>query len=295
MNYRHAFHAGNHADVLKHAALCLALARLRAKDKPFAVIDTHAGRGLYDFAGPEAARSPEFETGIARLIAANDAPPSLAPYLDVVRAHNPFAPPAGPLRWYPGSPVIAREALRPGDTLKLCERHPAEAAALTAVLRGEGAAADARVKIFEMDGYEAVRAFLPPPERRGLVLIDPPFEAPGEFDRIARALEDGARRWASGVFMVWHPVKQGGEGADLLARRPARFAKFLHAELCVRAPDGRGLAGSGVFVANPPFGMGEALADALPYLVRLLATGPGATWRLAACEGDVATPLRGQI
>ncbi len=295
MNYRHAFHAGNHADVLKHAALCLVLARLRAKEKPFAVIDTHAGRGLYDLASPEAARSPEFETGIARLIAVKDAPAALGPYLEIVRAHNPFAPSEGPVRWYPGSPAIAREALRAGDSLKLCERHPAEAAALTAALRGEGAAADARVKIFEMDGYEAVRAFLPPPERRGLVLMDPPFEAPGEFDRIARALEDGARRWASGVFMVWHPIKDGGEGADLFARRPARLEKFLRAELCARAPDGRGLAGSGLLFANPPFGMGEALADALPYLARLLTTGPGARWRLVAGEGEAATTVEGEI
>ncbi|MEK7266050.1 MAG: 23S rRNA (adenine(2030)-N(6))-methyltransferase RlmJ, partial [Pseudomonadota bacterium] len=196
MNYRHAFHAGNHCDVLKHAALTLALGLLTAKEKPFMVLDTHAGRGLYDLDSEAAARSGEHLGGIARIFEDGDAPEALSPYFDAVRRQNPF----GGLRWYPGSPAIVRDALRPGDSAKFCELHPDEREALEAAIDG-----DRQVRIYDRDGYQAVRAFLPPPERRGLVLIDPPFEAPGEFERLAGALADGIERWASGVFMIWRP------------------------------------------------------------------------------------------
>lgn len=285
MNYRHAFHAGNHCDVLKHAALALILDRLAAKEKPFAVLDTHAGRGLYDLDSPEAARSGEHLGGVLRLLDDPDPPAALLPYLAAVRRQNPF----GGSRWYPGSPSLIRDALRPGDSAKFCELHPEERAALDAAI-----GADPRLKIYDRDGYQAVRAFLPPRERRGLVLIDPPFEKPGEYDRLAAAIADGVRRWASGVFMMWRPIKDdAGYAAFLSAIRPLALDKTLVAELSV-APrtDGR-LTGSGLFIINPPFGLADALSEALPYLARRLAA-PAGSWTLVETEkGDAMRNLRG--
>lgn len=286
MNYRHAFHAGNHCDVLKHAALALILDRLKAKEKPFAVLDTHAGRGLYDLDSPEALRSGEHLGGIRRIFDEPDPPAALLPYLAAVRRQNPF----GGARWYPGSPCLIRDALRPGDSAKFCELHPEERAALDAAV-----GVDRRIRIYDRDGYQAVRAFLPPPERRGLVLIDPPFEKPGEYDRLAEAVADGVKRWASGVFMIWRPVKdETGHAAFLAAIRPLALAKTLNAELTI-APksDGR-LTGSAVFVINPPFGLRQSLAEALPYLAAKLATATGG-WSLVESEkGRAVHDLRSQ-
>jgi 23S rRNA (adenine2030-N6)-methyltransferase len=276
MNYRHAFHAGNYCDVLKHAALALALERLRAKEKPFMVLDTHAGRGLYDLDSEAAGRSGEHLGGIARIFGDDAAPPALAPYLDACRRQNPF----GALRWYPGSPAIVRDALRPGDGAKFCELHPDERAALQTTMAG-----DDRIKVFDRDGYQAVRAFLPPPERRGLVLIDPPFEAPGEFDRLADAAADGVARFAAGVFMIWLPLKdEGGYARFLSAVRAIGPGKTLVAELRIAPPDAAKLTGSGLFIINPPFGLGSALEKALPYLAENLGVAPGGGWSLVETE-----------
>lgn len=285
MNYRHAFHAGNHCDVLKHAALVLVLARLAAKDKPFIVLDTHAGRGLYDLDSDEARRSGEHLGGIVRIIDDAGAPDALRPYLDAVRRHNPF----GGLRWYPGSPSIARDALRRGDGLKLCELHPEERAALEAQMAGDPA-----VRIFERDGYQAVRAFLPPVERRGLVLIDPPFEKPGEYERLADALFDGVKRWASGTFMIWRPIKDD-DGYRAFDRKIAALGleKTLIAELSVAARAANKLTGSGLFIVNPPYGLAEALEEILPYLAVRLAAAEGAGWALIETEkGAVRRNIR---
>lgn len=285
MNYRHAFHAGNHCDVLKHAALALILDRLAAKEKPFAVLDTHAGRGLYDLDSPEAARSGEHLGGILRLLDDRDPPAALGPYLAAVRRQNPF----GGARWYPGSPSLIRDALRPGDTAKFCELHPEERAALDTAI-----GADPRIKIYDRDGYQAVRAFLPPRERRGLVLIDPPFEKPGEYDRLAGAVADGVKRWASGVFMIWRPIKDdAGYAAFLSVIRPLALDKTLVAGLAVAPKADDRLTGSGLFVINPPFGLADALAEALPYLARRL-TAPAGSWTLVETEkGDAMRNLRG--
>jgi 23S rRNA (adenine2030-N6)-methyltransferase len=277
MNYRHGFHAGNHADALKHAALALVLRALAAKEKPFEALDTHAGRGLYDLAGAEAARSPEWQGGIGLIIDDPAAPPSLAPWLDAVRAANPF----GGLRWYPGSPLLIADALRAGDAAKFCELHVEERAALEAALPPRGA-----IRIFDRDGYHAVRAFLPPASRRGLVLIDPPFEQPGEYERLSGALADGLKRFATGVFMLWRPVKDAEGYRALIAALGASGAeKTLIAELRVRAAEPGKLTGSGLVIINPPFGLYESLAEALPYLSARLAIGPGAGYSLAAREG----------
>jgi 23S rRNA (adenine2030-N6)-methyltransferase len=277
MNYRHAFHAGNHCDVLKHAALCLVLERLKAKEKPFAVLDTHAGRGLYDLMSEAALRTAEHKGGVARVLADPAPPVALAPYIEAVARANPF----GGLRWYPGSPMIVVEALRDGDSAKFCELHPEERDALEAAVGSDGL-----VKIFDRDGYQAVRAFLPPVERRGLVLIDPPYEQPGEYARLAEALGDGMKRWATGIFIIWRPVKDAC-GWREFTHTAEGIGDTLTVELNIRGPVDDKLTGSGLFIVNPPFGLSESLAEALPWLADRLAIGPGAGWSLKESERGV--------
>lgn len=276
MNYRHAFHAGNHCDVLKHAALALVLDRLTVKDKPFMVLDTHGGRGLYDLESSEAQRSGEHLAGISKAYEDPAAPAALKPYFDAVRRQNPF----GGLRWYPGSPVIVRDALRAQDSAKICELHPEERAGLENALER-----DPRVRVYDRDGYQAVRAFLPPTERRGLVLIDPPFEKPGEYDRLAEAVKDGVKRWASGVFMIWRPIKdEFGYGAFAKSVDDIGVPNILTATLSIAAKAENRLTGSGLFFINPPFGLAPALQEVLPYLADRLAVARGAGWSLGATE-----------
>jgi len=248
MNYRHAFHAGNFAEVFKHAALVALLRHLLGKPKPFLVLDTHAGAGWYDLAGEEAAKTGEWEAGIGRVIGAGA--PGLQPYLDLVRAANPDG-----LRRYPGSPAIVAALLREGDRLVACELRPDDAALLRRAF-----AADRRVAVHHRDGYEALKAFLPPPERRGLVFIDPPFEDRQEFERLAKALQAAWRRWPTGIFAAWYPVKDR-RGPDLLGETfgAPDGPPALAAELFRRPLDGANLAGTGLLVLNPPFRFAETL------------------------------------
>lgn len=283
MNYRHAFHAGNFADVLKHAVLAFCVKRLAAKDKPFFALDSHAGVGWYDLDSDAARRSPEWKDGIGRLTDA--APPAdaaafLAPYLDAVKALNG----GGALKRYPGSPSILAELSRPQDSIRLCELHPEDARTLA--LRFE---TDKRVRVEPRDGYEAVKALLPPPERRGLVMIDPPFEAKDEMVRLAQAAKDGLERWETGTFIFWRPLKDlwsaerfdVGLAAWLLGERGLAPEKILRADLWIRELGTEGpLAGAGVVVVNPPYGLEEGLLVALPWLAELLRQGDGAGWRL---------------
>ena len=216
MNYRHAFHAGSFADVFKHAVLCRILRYLRDKPAAFRIIDTHAGTGLYDLAGAEAKRSGEWHDGIERLMAAELAPPVaalLAPYLEVIGALNE----RGRLKLYPGSPALARAWLRPQDRLIACEIEPKAAGALARNMRG-----DTRIKMLELDGWTALGAYVPPPERRGLVLVDPPFEEDGDFSRLAQGLAVAHRKWASGIYALWYPIK-GRTEPDALAKRLRDF------------------------------------------------------------------------
>ncbi len=211
MNYRHAFHAGNFADVFKHAVLCRILHYLRDKPAAFRVIDTHAGAGLYDLTGAEASRGGEWHDGIDRLMAAQLAGPVaalLAPFLEVVGALNE----RGRLKLYPGSPALARAWLRPQDRLIACEIEPKPAVALRQNLRG-----DTRIKTLEIDGWTALGAYVPPKERRGLLLVDPPFEEDGDFHRLSRGLAAAHRKWATGVYALWYPIKDRGE-PDALAK-----------------------------------------------------------------------------
>jgi 23S rRNA (adenine2030-N6)-methyltransferase len=271
MNYRHAFHAGNFADVFKHVVLARILVHLRAKPAAFRVIDTHAGAGLYDLTGAEASRNPEWREGIARLRAAPLAEPVrmlLTPYLDVVGRLNS----AGALTCYPGSPAIVRAYLRPQDRLVACELEPNAAAALARNLDR-----DRRLKVIPIDGWTALNAYVPPPERRGLVLVDPPFEKDDEFARLARGLEAAHRKWANGTFMLWYPIKDRAE-PDALARRLRRSGvpKILRTEINVAAGrDDNRLTGCGLIVVNPPWTLESDLATLLPDLAAILSGGGG--------------------
>ena len=265
MNYRHAFHAGNFADVIKHAVLARILMHLRDKPQPFRVIDTHAGAGLYDLAGPEASRSGEWRAGVGRLHGLALAPAVralLAPYLEAIAKLNND----GPLRRYPGSPLLALSLMRPQDRLIACELEPQAAAALANNLR-----ADKRAKAIAIDGFVAVNAYVPPKERRGLVLIDPPFEDGDEFSRLGKSLEDAHRKWATGILLAWYPRKDP-RSAQALATRIKRggIAKLLRVELDLGGDRTR-LVGAGLLVVNPPWRLEEELTVLLPELARVLA------------------------
>ena len=269
MNYRHAFHAGNFADVVKHAVLVRILVHLCAKPAAFRVIDTHAGAGRYDLNGPEAARSLEWREGIERLVTAAIGARArilLAPYLDVVAACNG----TGGLTSYPGSPAIVRAFLRPQDRLLACELEPSAAVALARYLAG-----DRRSKALSIDGWTALHAYVPPKERRGLVLTDPSFEDAGDFVRLGQALEAAHRKWANGIYLAWYPIKERA-GPDALARRLRRsgIAKILRAELSLAAPraDSR-LGACGLIVVNPPWTLAGELAILLPELATILSGG----------------------
>ena len=272
MNYQHAFHAGNFADVHKHIVLTRILEYLRQKLAAFRVVDTHAGAGRYDLLGPQAARSSEWQDGIGRLFAiprsgaaGTDSMPALiAPYLDVIAALNP----SGKLRLYPGSPLIVRAFLRRQDRLIACELEPKAAASLKGALHG-----DVRGKALAIDGWVALFANFPPKERRGLVVIDPPYEESVEFARLPDTLAQAHRKWPSGLYLAWYPIKTR-EAPDALARRLRRLdiPKILRCELSIAPPRADGaLAGSGLVIVNPPYPLERELRIILPALTRLLA------------------------
>jgi 23S rRNA (adenine2030-N6)-methyltransferase len=286
MNYRHAFHAGNFADVHKHSVLVRVLLHLRLKPGAFRVIDTHAGAGRYDLGGPEAARSGEWHQGIERLWRAGQSPgvhALLQPYLDAVAALNP----GSELRHYPGSPLIAKGLLRAQDRLIACELEPGSAAMLAAALRG-----DRRAKALTLDGWTAAAAYVPPPERRGLVLIDPPFEATDDFTRLSKVLASAYRKWPTGIYLLWYPIKDR-KAPDALARQLRRLSlpNILRSELTLgpERADG-GLAGSGLVVVNPPFTLERDLGILMPALCRLLSPEAAARTDWLAGEQNRGVP-----
>ncbi len=259
MNYRHAFHAGNFADVFKHAALALIIEYLKRKAAPFAVVDTHAGLGRYDLASPEAERTGEWRGGIGRVLESPPDLPGLGSLLKAVAAVNGGKKPgAGQLpRWYPGSPRVARTLMRKSDRLWCAELHPDDVRVLAREFRG-----DAQVEVRRMDGYEAIRAWLPPPERRGVALIDPPFENRDEFRYLLKGLKDGHRRFATGIFVLWYPIK-GRAPVDAFhaALAASGIRRILVAELLLRPPaDAERLNGCGLVVVNPPWRLDSGLA-----------------------------------
>ena len=290
MNYRHAFHAGNFADVLKHAVLALCIEHLKLKPAPFRVIDTHAGAGRYDLASTEAARTGEWRDGIGRLVGPHapalpaDIARLLAPWLDVVRAGMAVTP-AAPAISYPGSPLLALALLRREDRLIANELHPDDRERLIAAL-----ARDPRAKVLGIDGWQALKALLPPKERRGVVLVDPPFEENGELERLAQGLEAAAARFATGIFLLWYPVKDRAAVRAFHARLAGLgLPKLLTVELDVGTPSVAGrLQASGLAVLNPPHRLESQLAVLLPILATRLAQGPGAH----AAQAWLAPPRR---
>jgi len=284
VNYQHEFHAGNFADVFKHAVLCRILHYLRGKPAAFRVIDTHAGAGLYELTGEKAMRGGEWQGGIGRLMAAQ-LPSAIAallsPYLEVVRAVND----RDRLRVYPGSPALARAWLRPQDRLIACELEPKAAVSLHRNLRG-----DSRIKTLTVDGWTALNAYVPPKERRGVVLVDPPFEADHDFPRLASGLAAAHRKWATGIYTLWYPIK-GRRDPDALAKRVRRLAlaKALRAEVLVTPlSDPSRLNGAGIIVVNPPWTLESELSALLPALSGILGRDGKGGFRLDWLIGEGA-------
>jgi len=279
LSYRHGFHAGNHADVLKHIVLVMLLRILTRKEKPVVVIDTHAGAGMYSLEQGFAVRNAEFRNGIALLWERNDLPEPVADYVSQVRAVNAD----GVLRVYPGSPRIALDVLRPQDRLRLFELHSTEGQ----ILAEQFAQAGRRVMVTAGDGFAGLKAVLPPPSRRGLVLIDPSYELASDYRSVVTALRDGMQRFATGTYAVWYPLLQRRESIQLPDNlRRAAGADWLDIALQVRAPspEGLGLHGSGMFIVNPPWTCAEQMRVIMPWLTRALAQDAAASFRLDARE-----------
>jgi len=283
MNYRHGFHAGGFTDVLKHLVLCELVRLLASKDKKLFVLDTHAGAGGYDLAGQMAARTGEAEAGIARLVAAPKAgmPAAVVRYLAAVAAYDrKFGPAGGALRRYPGSPRLIRGIMRATDRFVACELHPQDALSLRREFAGDPA-----VEVRQENGYHAVKAMLPPPERRALVLIDPPFEATDEFEKLSRALRHGLRRFATGCYAIWYPIKDEAAVTEFVAAQTG--VKTVRLELHMPV-DGAKLGACGVLVINPPWKFEEAMLESLPWIEAQL--GHGVSTRLVASPAIAPAP-----
>ena len=275
LSYRHAFHAGNHADVLKHYVLSLVLAYFKQKPAPFWVIDTHAGAGMYALASTFAQKNAEFETGIARLFAAENLPESLENFIEIIKKYNEN----NRLNFYPGSPKIAESFLRKDDKLRLFELHPSDCK----LLIENFAAKDRQTKIEIQDGFVGIRACLPPQPKRAVVLIDPPYELKDDYSRVVDCLQDSLRRFATGTYCIWYPLLQRPEPlamVDALKRLQAN--NWLNISLNVQAPsaDGYGMHGSGMLIVNPPYTLPKTLEAAMPVLAQLLALDDAADYQL---------------
>ena len=280
MNYRHIYHSGNFADVVKHVALTRLVEYLKHKDAAFRVIDTHAGAGLYDLSSPEAHKTGEWRGGIGRLIDASlpaEARELVRPYLDAV------LPGGGPLAVYPGSPLLVQRLMRKQDRLSAIELHPEAVKALRAVV-GD----DFRVRVIELDGWLALGAHVPPKEKRGLVLVDPPFEEPREFERMVDGLRAAHRRWAGGVYALWYPIKdRAAVNRFRAALKDAGIPKILDLNFQIRGPSPEPrLDGCGLAVVNPPWSFEAEMRTLLPPLLALLRDGNGARWSLDWLAGE---------
>jgi 23S rRNA (adenine2030-N6)-methyltransferase len=281
MNYRHIYHAGNFADVLKHAVLARLIDYLKLKDKPFRVIDTHAGIGVYDLSSEEAQKTGEWLGGIGKLLGPDlpkSVAPLLAPYLDTVKALNATSS----VRLYPGSPKLARMLLRKEDRLSLMELHPAD----YQTLHGNFAD-DFQTRVTRLDGWLALNAHVPPKEKRGLILVDPPFEEPNEYQRLADGLSKAWRKFPGGIYCLWYPLKRGAPIKDFMtALHALEIPKMLCAELSVRSEREEGLTGSGLIIVNPPYTLKGELDILLPFLKEKLAQDRFASTRNVWIRGE---------
>jgi 23S rRNA (adenine2030-N6)-methyltransferase len=286
--YRHAFHAGNHADVMKHVAAIATLDLLQKKEAPVWVIDTHAGAGLYALNSPLVRDKAEWPSGIGKLWGLDEMPASVKSYVEKVKTFNK----SGRLTHYPGSPLILQMGLRAEDRLRAFEMHPSDIGPLQQSLKGS----PRQIKAERKDGFQQLRALLPPTSRRGFILMDPPYEMRDDYRHVITALREGLSRFSTGVYMLWYP-KIGRFQVDRLLRQVAGLPikDVLHATLTVRAPlrDGLGLQGSGIVVINPPYGLKEVLDDAFPFLAKTLGQDrrAGFTVRQSTGPADVKTAL----
>ncbi len=277
LSYRHAFHAGNHADVLKHLVEVLILQYLVQKEvKPLRYIDTHAGPGISRLQGSFSIKNREFASGIARLWGRSDLPTPLQHYVNVVRSVNA----SSELLFYPGSPAIAAAILGPAHRLQLFELHPTDASSL-----GKWAARDRRIKLQRADGFVALKAILPPPEKRALVMIDPPYEVKTDYDCAISALKMGCKKFATGVYALWYPLLDRKDVSAFSRRLKLLPVKSLMVEFPVQPLAGEGMRGSGLFIVNPPWTLQQQLEECLPYLHTALAESGAPLWTTRRC-GD---------
>ena len=269
LSYRHSFHAGNHADVLKHTVQSLIIESLKEKEKPFLYLDTHAGAGRYQLSGEHAERTGEYLDGIARIWQQDDLPAELEPYINAVAHFNR----GGQLRYYPGSPLIARQLLRPQDSMQLTELHPSDFPLLRAEFQK-----DDRATVSRSDGYQQLKAKLPPVSRRGLILIDPPYEMKTDYQAVVTGIKEGYSRFATGVYVLWYPVVLRQQIKRMVhALQETGIRRILQTELAVLPDsDRRGMTASGMIVINPPWKLEQQMNTVLPWLhKKLVPTGTG--------------------
>jgi len=260
MNYRHIYHAGNFADVFKHGLLCVLLASLTKKDKPLTYLETHAGCGFYDLKTLAANKTREYEKGIVKLLSLSDQPDALKPYLELVKSFNSECG----FRFYPGSPLVAAKLLRENDKMILCELHPEDVNYLKLSLKQH---TSVKAAVHHCDGYHGLKAFTPPTPRRGLVLIDPPFEKPSEINDLISGLKMGLSRWPNATYVVWYPIKNNGQQDVLLKKIDALKTPYINQRLVVDCDkSSTRLIGSGMVVINPPFGSEETIKIVTQYL-----------------------------
>ena len=275
LSYRHAFHAGNHADVLKHYVLGLVLAYTKQKNKPFWYIDTHAGAGMYSLQDGYATQNYEFEEGISKLLAAPNLPESLADYVAQIQSFNA----ANTLALYPGSPMVAEAYLRTDDKMRLFELHPRDYELLSENFAGFGR----QVKVEMQNGFKGLKSCLPPPPRRAVVLIDPPYEDKQDYQYVVNAIQDSVKRFPTGTYIIWYPLLQRPEPAEMVDSLLAlNLPNWLHVSLSIEAPsaEGFGMYGSGLFVINPPWTLPKTLEESMPVLTDMLALDDSANFTL---------------
>jgi 23S rRNA (adenine2030-N6)-methyltransferase len=272
--YRHAFHAGNHADVLKHCVLQQILMYMNQKDKPYWVIDTHAGAGMYSLASDYANTKSEYLDGVARLWECDDLPPALQEYMNLVQLCNN----KGDWSLYPGSPEVIRRTIRSDDRMRLFELHPTDFEILQ-----ENFERDRQAKLFKSDGFASLKALLPPPTRRAVVFMDPPYEIKSDYPKVVDALEEGLSRFAEGVYVIWYPILTRGDHIRMIESLRQLSEKTLNIAMTVQEPDekGFGMLGSGLFIINPPWTLKDTMQDVMPYLVEKLAQYPGASYEIS--------------
>jgi 23S rRNA (adenine2030-N6)-methyltransferase len=280
LSYRHAFHAGNHADVLKHFVLMETLAYCAQKDKPFWYIDTHAGAGMYSLDTGFAAQNTEYETGIGKLWQAHDLPSGLANYVGYIKSLNqPSNPKAAKLNLYPGSPICAKTLMRENDKIRLFELHPNDFDILRENFRGE----TRQTKIDKNNGFVGIKAILPPPTRRAVVLIDPPYEEKQDYHRVVEMLKESLHRFATGTYIIWYPLLQRPEPGQMIENLKAlNLPDWMNVSLMIQRPamDGFGMFGSGLFIVNPPWTLPKTLETVMPYLVDKLGLDESASYEI---------------